>query len=529
MITPIAARALHRSRTATIWANSAWNTVGYGISVLVLLVTTPIFVRSLGLERFGLFGLLATVTGPLSVLNAGIAQATVKYVAEYSHTSDEDRLGGYIGSSIAINVGVGLAGCVALMLLAGWVTRHVFLIPPALVDESIAAIRLTGLVWLAAQSSEVLRAVLEGVQAFKAVAVVTALRTAAWGAGGAALLLYSPSLVRLVLFQVLLETAVVITLAVLVKRTLPRCSLMPAWDPDSGRLALRFSSWQMMSALVGNAAGYGDRPLLAAVSGLQSTGVYSIAVRIINLLRGISSNVVRALYPALSRASATHGESERTVLSEGRLISAVSIAVYAAVFACAPEVMTLWLGDAVGSPVGHLLRILLLTLALELPGAMIQAYLLGNGLSRPVSLNSMGVALVTVAAMVVLGLRYGAVGVAWSGLAGLVLVRVPFHVAIFRSRFRQTVGVNRALWDTYGVLVDGPVAASIGLGVLYLTKSMVGSGYAAKLLGPGLAILSAVGTVAAIELVVWQARRSSGRVDPVCRHDDSVRAARRPI
>lgn len=495
-----------------VWRNASWNLSAYGVSILVLVFSTPIFVESLGLEQFGLYGLLAALTGPLSVFSVGTTQATVKYVSEVMAGRDHDRLAKLVSSSLALNAAVGCCGFIILFVAADPLARRVFAIPANLRDDSILAIQLTGFIWFVAQWGDVFRAGLEGLQEFKPTSIVQVLRTAAWGGGGSVLLLMSPNIVHLIWFQLLIEAGSVMALGWLLLRASPSCHLWPRWDRDMGSRIFLFSRWQIANGVAGNAAGYADRLFLAGVVGLESTGIYSVALRVANLLRGVASNALKPLYPAVSAAAATSADGERLLLAHGRTASAAGAAVYGGLFAVALPAMSMWLGPEIGQQAALLLQVLLISLLLELPGTVMQTYLLARAMTRPLTLNNMGVSIVTLASLAVLGSRYGVMGVAWSGVIGLILIRVPYHLVLFTSNFDRKTGSLRAFADVYGVLANGVLAAVVALGSVAFVRARM-PGPVGSLLAVALGLITAFTAVALVEISIaaHRAKRPSAR------------------
>ena len=110
--------------------NSIWSVLGWAAIFGLSFISTPILVRMLGKDNYGLMTLLYTVLTPLGVLDFGVSEATVKYVSESLGRGDLHQVEKYISSTMVFNLGIGLLGLTTIALLADLLSTRVFNIPP---------------------------------------------------------------------------------------------------------------------------------------------------------------------------------------------------------------------------------------------------------------------------------------------------------------------------------------------------------------------------------------------------------------
>jgi O-antigen/teichoic acid export membrane protein len=70
------------SLAVTVAGNSLWSITGWGGALIVSFIASPILIRLLGRDQYGLMALLNTIVAPMGLLDFGIGEATVKYVTE---------------------------------------------------------------------------------------------------------------------------------------------------------------------------------------------------------------------------------------------------------------------------------------------------------------------------------------------------------------------------------------------------------------------------------------------------------------
>ncbi len=66
----------------------SWGTAGQLIGVAGNLVLTPFIIHGLGVERYGIFVLVVTITGMLTTFDGGVMAAASRYFSIYAGTDD---------------------------------------------------------------------------------------------------------------------------------------------------------------------------------------------------------------------------------------------------------------------------------------------------------------------------------------------------------------------------------------------------------------------------------------------------------
>lgn len=93
--------------------------VNLGLGCIVPLLYTPIMLRILGQEEYGLYGLANSVISYLSLLNFGMGSAIVRYVSKYRADGDTEGVRGIVGLFLLIYGALALVTCGVGVALAG--------------------------------------------------------------------------------------------------------------------------------------------------------------------------------------------------------------------------------------------------------------------------------------------------------------------------------------------------------------------------------------------------------------------------
>src|SRR5688500_7771206 len=143
-----------------IAANSFFSVVAWVFPIIVGFVSTPILVRNLGSEQYGL---LAVILGFISYSFAfGVGKVAGKYVPEFQTAGEYEKVTQVIAATFWISLAIGLVGSAALALSAEFIVRDVLLISPETQATAINAFYLAGAVGVVMMLSQVFQYVLQG-------------------------------------------------------------------------------------------------------------------------------------------------------------------------------------------------------------------------------------------------------------------------------------------------------------------------------------------------------------------------------
>lgn len=438
-------------RGRSVLSNSLWNYAGALFSLAATFVTTPIYLSALGLEQYGIMAVLGAIIAPVGVLNAGVTQATIKYVAGYSAEGDLGQARDAVLASLVINLVVGLVGAAVCVLAAPVFLGLGFKVSAELVPDAAVSLRLMGAVWLLSQIAGTFRGVLEGLRDQRVVVLLDAVQVLVTAVSCVVLARATGKLSGFVTGQLVAVVAMTILWFVKARQGLGTLTV----DFRAARRHLRrtydYSIWQTVNTAVAFFANFADRYFIGIFMSAISLGAYSVAQRLQSACRMMFYSVNQALFPAASAALGAEGESERLVLRTTWNVAFVAGLGLGWALVGGPIFLRLWVGNEIAAYAGLALQVLIALLFFEIPSATGSSYLNASGLTRMTALNNVATTMLTLGFMFPLGLKFGLIGVASSGLIGLVSTRPFLHVWMFRHRFRG-VASRRAFFNAfYGV------------------------------------------------------------------------------
>lgn len=99
---------IKRVRRSRIARNSLYNLIGFALSSILILVFTPLLVRAMGTEEYGLWIIAGSVLGIMGVFEMGFGTGITKYVAEYCAKRDREGLSSVVIGTLVFYLGIGV-------------------------------------------------------------------------------------------------------------------------------------------------------------------------------------------------------------------------------------------------------------------------------------------------------------------------------------------------------------------------------------------------------------------------------------
>lgn len=125
--------------------DTAYNLLGSFVPLAVGVITVPIYLRLIGDARYGVLALVWLFLGYFGLFDPGITRAALFHIARLGGEGQEVERENVFWTALAINLCFGLAGGLALFIIAKPLFITTFKMP-----ESLRAEVLASLPWLAA-------------------------------------------------------------------------------------------------------------------------------------------------------------------------------------------------------------------------------------------------------------------------------------------------------------------------------------------------------------------------------------------
>lgn len=483
-------------------ANSLWNFATFAASALLGFFSVRLFIQHLGLSQYGLLALLNTLIAPLGLLNFGLGQATVKFVAENLGRGDAAAAARHLQNTLLFNLVVGVVGATIMVLSAGVLSRDVFKV--AAEDQALlsTAIHWTAVTWVVTQVSLTFTAVPTAQQNYRVVSMGTMLFSTMSMAFSLLVLVFGGGLVDVVKVRFVWSLCGLVGWAWCARVSLPEASLWPAYDRAAFRQGFGFGVWQTLAQVGGIFANQADRFLLGAYISTDAVGLFNVPTIFFVTSYSAVSKLSETLFPAFS-ALEGHGDREKlvqTLLRAGWLLTLLMVAVQSTLTVFAPDVLRLYMGHAMGAEVVQVLRISAFVAVISAPSLVVLQYVFGIGGTRWIAAMAISSGLINFSGGLILVPRLGLAGAAWSDLIAIVGTRPLIHYFIWRRHLSDVVTAKVFFRRLYGASLVG-IPLTLALTVAREQVPEWQPGWISLPLGAAGVAIFVIGAVLVVELL----------------------------
>jgi O-antigen/teichoic acid export membrane protein len=446
------------------------------------MVLPPILVRHMPLAAYAVWILILQVVGYLGYLDFGLQTAVGRYIAFADEKKDADLRDGVFSTAV---IGLAIAALLgfAVILVAAAACRLIFpSIPVALGPPMRIAILIVGFSVALGLPASAWNGIFVGLQRYEIPAITTGtckLLSAAgliWAAlTGKSLVFMAMIVAAANLFSYALQFGAVRRVASNIRfrvELITRSMIRELWE-----YCFSLTVWSFGMLLVGGLS-------LILVGRFQFSAVapYGISATLIAFLAGLQNAIFGVLIP---HAAGLHANQDSKAIGN-LLIKTTKLGVLLLLLTGLPlivfasPIVGAWIGPQFAQIGGSILTILVFGHLVRLIGTPYATILIGTGQQRLVLISPLMEGVSNLVASVLLGLKYGAIGVAWGTLIGAV-VGMLTHVVYNIPRTRQSIDVSQYRFIRDGVIIPAACGAPV---VAALLLSFLGSLAAKRALQP---------------------------------------------
>ncbi len=427
---------------ALLARNVAWNFLGTFWLLSLGLFATPVIIRGLGEEAYGILALLGVLAAYLNLLELGVASALVKTLSEDACVGSSERSARALRSSLGWALAVGTAGGSAIALLATPLSCALLKPSSALAAPARIALLITAAHFPAGMLYAWASAIPVAHQRFDLSNLMTTLLVTLSLLSSVAVLSLGgglPGVAAANLGSTLIALAAALGIA---RRLRPDLPLRPSWDPPELRRLLKFGGWMAAGGIAVECIFPLNRLLIGAFLSAGALTFYQVPFDLSLKIKQFALNVSRVFFPAASEAAArSDGAALGQILIRGtRAVLAATMPLPLLAALWGRPFLELWLGPKFAAqsalPLALLACAMFAYFSTSVAGSVIQ----GMGRPRDWALFAFGVAVVN-ASIALFGIpAWGITGAALALLAASVLGASVFLAATFRSLLGSAAG-----------------------------------------------------------------------------------------
>lgn len=457
---PSAVRRTEGGQIARAAGHAFWNAIPLVWSVALGLITVPLAIQFLGIGHFGLYGLIAILSSPLSLTNAGFAEATIRFVALHTSRGDMPTAARYLRNALFLALAVGVFGWLIIALVGPVLAAKFFNIAPS--DEALFGHCLvwSGATWFLNQVSGALMGIAPATRSFGIFAVAQPITATCNAAAGLLLMWLGYGLVGFIAGTTVGALCGVFVWTLVARRLIPGQPLYPRWDRQVWRDVISFGGWRTLSQFGSMLANQSEGALMGAFLLPKALGYYTIATGLEGRAYLLTYKMSESLFPLFSTMEDVAPVQRFDLLLRAtRLLTTASCCVLGPLLALANPVLAAWVGIEVASTTAPVLRMLCVAGILGCATNASYFYLLGMGRTRALAALALVTGVVTVIFALLILPRYGLAGAAMAGAAAMIAQQVVLCYWILPGAFGDVYRLRRVLWAYFGPVIPTVILA----------------------------------------------------------------------
>jgi O-antigen/teichoic acid export membrane protein len=413
-------------------SNSIINNLGTIIQVIIALVLTPFLIKSLGDTQYGIWTIVAGLSGYMSLLDFGIASAVTRFVSKHHEKKEIKEINVTISSALAMflvisSILVGISPIISQAVV------HFIEIDTALIPVISALIIIVSFDMAIFILSGVLRGALSGFQRYdittyiyivsalyKAIALVVVLKMG-FGLVGMGIISLTANAISAFLF--------IITL----KNIYPFISIAPRYISKSAiKRIYTYGKYTFIGMISNQIIYYSDTFIVAYFLGAAAVTYYTIPWSLAEYSKQLFLAVGRAFVPAFSShdAGERHAEISKLYLDGTRYMLIFSNLFCIGFLCLGGEFISIWLGPEYKEKCQWLVYIFFSVQLIAAPQIISYSMLQGLSKHKTYSRAAMILAFSNLSFSLILVQYIGLIGVALgAAIPQLVFyaIFVPFH------------------------------------------------------------------------------------------------------
>jgi O-antigen/teichoic acid export membrane protein len=394
------------------------NYVGQAWVALIGLLLIPIYIKYLGIEAYGLIGILALMQSALILLDLGLSSTLNREMANFSANNHGQayirnllRTVEIIGFTVAVMIGVGI------WLSSNWIAADWIQVSSLSHKTLINCLSIMGVILAFRFLDGLYKGVILGFQCQVQLNFANCILITLRGLGSLVTILYiSQNIVFFFYWQLIISVVTTITLIFLAYNALPKGRHSAKFSfltlKNVGRFTLGVTGITITSIL----ATQSDKVVLSKILSLSNYGFYTLATVLAGTLYLLVTPITQAWFPHLNKLLKSNQEGQfiEKYHQGAQLVSIFMGSAAITMMAYPEEILQIWTNDnLVARECENLLR--LLALGNLLHGLMWIPYQaqLAYGWTRLGLIMNLLASILIVPTIIYIAPRYGVEGAAW--------------------------------------------------------------------------------------------------------------------
>lgn len=363
--------------------NLLTSVIAWGWPVLLSFYSTPLILKSLGPEEYGIRTLITSIIGYFALLDIGLNGAITKYLANYNFFKNNKKISDLLNTSLITFLVLGFLGFIIIWSISDWLVFSIFKIPLSLQSQSILAIKLSGFGFLLSMITWWCSSIPTGLQRFDHFNGVSIF----YGTLTTILTLIAIKLefglIGIIVANLIANIISIFGYLISIKSLLPNYKIKLQFNNTMFKRTFSFGIYMIAFRLIGVISGNLDTILIGSYLNSTKVTYYNIPHQISSIVHSISAKLMQVIFPLTSELVAERNEQKiKEIFYKFYLLNLIiGITIIMPLIIGSKLILKLWISDQVSEYSSTVLIILTLGFFMYSFTALTTSYL--GGLNKP--------------------------------------------------------------------------------------------------------------------------------------------------
>ncbi|WP_299757615.1 oligosaccharide flippase family protein [uncultured Pontibacter sp.] len=417
--------------------NAYWSVADVIVYPIMYLLATPVFLKYLGAEMYGLWMLINSLIASIGVLNGGLSDATIKFISKYRALEDHSSIIRIFRATYSITLVVFALAVGIVLLTSKWlVSSGMFVITPALRLEAVLAMQIATIAFSLKLLEQIFFAYFKAYERYDIYSKISIVSKAVALTTGVILVLNGFSLSALLLGNVIVLFISILLQSTLVGQKLGYSAFIPYFNKQTVVEVFSFSSWAWIQTIISVFSAHLDRYIVAAAVSVEALAYYSIGLLVATQIHNVFAAGSGFIFPLITKRIEQNIEIKPIYYRMQLIVISTGILCIACLVFVQDIAFTLWLGPESYALAESFITWFLCFEVLLITSIIPYYYLIASG---HIKLNTFIMGINTVAtalAMVILFKFYGEEGLVWGKII-IIMATSPFLYNVLHRRVLQ--------------------------------------------------------------------------------------------
>ena len=402
--------------------NGVYSAASWFVPLLIAFVATPLMVRGLGNEEFGLYSLILGFVG--YSFTFGIGRIAGKYVAEYRASGEPEKAAQAVSATLWLSLIAAALGVIAILIAARSIVTVVLNIPPDHEQAAVMSLYIAAAAIVAVMISQVFQCTLQGVHRFDRYLLLLNLYGVILNVGSVALVLLGRGVVPLLIWFLVSNCIIGLLNYLSARKFVKEFTFRVSIDRRIWSAVFRYGGNIILHQIFGNLLLIFERSWITRHFGAEELTFYVVPMTLGLYLHGFISSLVLVLFPVVNEVLDDRERLSTIYKRATKIVTSLLILAVVSTVVGGQAFLTRWVGPDFAARAHWLLIIHVLTFALLANSTIV--WQITEGFHRA-GINALIAFLwfaISAPLMVVWSGNMGSEGVALARLIG-VLVTLP--------------------------------------------------------------------------------------------------------